>query len=142
MTFYFGIGLVIVSNVLYHIFQKLTPTGVHPLVALLATYVTAGVACLALFPVLPLTEDLGPSFRRVTWPSFALGLAIVGLELGFLLAYRAGWVISLAALVTNATVALLLLPVGLALFRERLSAVNVLGAALSLAGLVLLNWRR
>jgi multidrug transporter EmrE-like cation transporter len=64
------------------------------------------------------------------------------LELGFLLAYRAGWVISLAALVTIATVALLLLPVGLAFFRERLNAVNVLGAALSLAGLVLLNWRR
>jgi multidrug transporter EmrE-like cation transporter len=62
------------------------------------------------------------------------------LELGFLLAYRAGWNISLAGLVSNTTVAMLLLPVGLVLFRERLSGINAVGVVVALLGLVLMNW--
>jgi drug/metabolite transporter (DMT)-like permease len=141
LAFYLGVGIAIVSNVLYHIFQKVTPPGVHPLAALGVTYLTALVVCIALLPVFPLTGGILPSLRGVTWASVALGLAVVGLELGFLLAYRGGWIISLAALITNATVALLLLPVGWAVFRERLSGVNLIGAALSLVGLILVNWR-
>jgi multidrug transporter EmrE-like cation transporter len=68
-------------------------------------------------------------------------VAIVGLEVGFMLAYRAGWNITLAGLVSSTTVSLLLIPVGLLFFRESLTAVNALGIALCLAGLVLVNYK-
>jgi multidrug transporter EmrE-like cation transporter len=61
------------------------------------------------------------------------------LELGFLLAYRAGWPISLAALLANVMVGMLLLPIGLVLLREKLSWVNLLGIAVCLAGIILVN---
>jgi len=61
------------------------------------------------------------------------------LELGFLLAYRAGWKISLGPLVSNVAVAILLIPVGLLLFREKISLVNLIGIGVCLLGLVLVN---
>ena len=70
----------------------------------------------------------------------ALAFTLVGLEVGFLLAYRAGWTISLAGLFSNATVSVLLLPVGLMLFKDRLSGVNALGVLVAIVGLVLMNW--
>jgi multidrug transporter EmrE-like cation transporter len=44
-------------------------------------------------------------------------------------------------LVSNTTVAVLLIPFGLLLFKEHLSPLNVLGVILALAGLVLVNLR-
>jgi multidrug transporter EmrE-like cation transporter len=70
-----------------------------------------------------------------------LGIAIIGLELGFLLAYRAGWNISLAGLVSNVIVGLVLLPVGLLLFQEKLTPLNLAGVVVCIAGLVMINWR-
>jgi uncharacterized membrane protein len=139
MVFYGAIALTILSNVLYHLVQKVIPGNVNPLVSLAATYLIAAAATLLLLPLFPLQGTLGAELRKVNWSSFALGGVIVGLELGFLLAYRAGWNLNLANLVSNTTVAVLLIPFGLLLFKEHLSPLNVLGVILALAGLVLVN---
>ena len=139
--FYFSIGLTVISNVLYHIAQKVTPTNVNPMLALAVTYATATIVCLALLPLFPLTESLADSLRQRNWASIALGITVVGLELGFLLAYRAGWNIGLGALVSNVAVTLLLLPIGLLFFKEQLTPTNVLGIAVSAIGLWLVNHR-
>jgi drug/metabolite transporter (DMT)-like permease len=136
---YSAIALTVLSNVLYHVLQKLIPSNVNPLLSLAVTYLVAATATLLLMPLFPLQGALGAEVRKLNWASVGLGAVIVGLELGFLLAYRAGWNISIASLVANTTVALLLLPVGLLLFKEELSAVNILGIVLAIAGLVLVN---
>jgi len=140
-VYYAAIMLTVASNVLYHIFQKVTPAAANPLLALAVTYATSTVFCLGLFFVLPENRSLTDSLKVITWSSAALGLAIVGLELGFLLAYRSGWNISLAALASTVAVALVLLPIGLMFFRERLSLANSAGFFLCILGLVLMNWR-
>jgi len=137
--FYLSILLTIISNVLYHIFLKLLPSGTHPAVSLIVAYGSALVACLLYLLLFPPAEGLLPAMRKVSWVNIALGLAIVGLELGFILAYRAGWNISLAGIVSASAVALILLPVGLLAFKERISPINVLGVALCIGGLVLVN---
>jgi len=137
--FYGAIALTVLANILYHIFQKAIPAGVNPMVSLMATYLVAAIASLVLLPLFPLQSDLASEFRKVNWASVALGGAIIGLELGFLLAYRQGWNISLASLVANTTVALILIPIGLMLFKEHLTPLNIVGAVLALAGLVLVN---
>lgn len=137
--FYGAIALTVLGNVVYHILQKSIPTGVNPMVSLLATYLVAGVTSLLLIPFFPLQTDLANEFRKISWPSFALGIVIICLELGFLLAYRQGWTISLTSLVANTTVALILIPVGLLLFKDHLTPLNIVGAVLALAGLVLVN---
>lgn len=139
--YYFAIALTVVSNVLYHIFQKLTPAQVNPMLALAGAYVVAAVVSLLLLPLFPLQAGLATELRQVNWASVGLGAAIVGLELGFLLAYRLGWNISLAGLVSNVAVALILIPIGLGLFREQLTPMNWAGLAVCLVGLVLVNWK-
>ncbi|MGH2582957.1 MAG: EamA family transporter [Anaerolineales bacterium] len=137
--FYGAILLTVLSNVLYHLFQKSIPGNVNPMVSLAVTYLVAAIATVALLPLFPLQGAMGAELRKVNWASVGLGAVIVGLELGFLLAYRAGWNISLASLVANTTVALLLIPLGILLFKEQLSPLNALGIALAIAGLVLVN---
>jgi drug/metabolite transporter (DMT)-like permease len=60
------------------------------------------------------------------------------IELGFLLAYRQGWRLNRASLVSNVVVALLLVPVGAAVFREQVSLRMLVGVLLCVAGLLLL----
>ncbi len=139
LLFYFSITLTIISNALYHVFQKSTPTNVNPMLALAVTYVTAAAVCLLLLPFFPLSSTLIDSLRQLNWASFALAFAIIGLELGFLLAYRAGWNISLAGIVSNITVGLVLVPIGLLFFKERVSPVNLIGIVICVVGLVMVN---
>ena len=139
LLFYFSIGLTVISNALYHVVQKSTPGTVNPALSLAVTYATAAVACLALLPFFPVRGGLIQSLRALNWASYALALTLIGLELGFLLAYRAGWNISLGAIVSNVAVTLLLVPVGLLLFREKVSFVNLVGIVVCILGLVLVN---
>ncbi|MEW5829237.1 MAG: EamA family transporter [Chloroflexota bacterium] len=135
----FSASLGVLASVLYHVVQKLTPQDVNPAVTLLTTYVTAIVLTLGLLFFYPLKENLPAALGKLNWASFALGLAILGIEISFLLAYRAGWRISLLAVVVNVAATLVLIPIGLAFFGEKLTPVNVIGLILSLVGLVLVN---
>jgi uncharacterized membrane protein len=137
--FYFSILLTVVSNVLYHIFQKLTPAGVNPVIALIVTYGTALLACVIVALISPPEGGFIAAFRKANWASAGLGLAIIGLELGYLLAYRAGWNISTAGVISAAAVALVLIPIGLTAFKEKLSLLNLLGVMLCVLGLVFVN---
>lgn len=139
MIYYIPIIITIVANVLYHILQKSTPSGVNPFISLTATYVTAAILCLTLAPLYSSGEGLVASFKALNWVSYALGAAIIGLEIGFLLAYRADWDISKAALISNSAVTLLLIPIGLLFFRERITFVNIAGIALCVTGLLMIN---
>lgn len=134
-----AICITVLSGVSYHLFQKLIAPQLHPILSLILTYVTAIVVSLCLLPFFPRQTPLVDQLRLTLWPSMALGIAIVGLEVGFLLAYRAGWNISIAAVFSNVAVALVLLPAGLLFFKEHVSAVNAVGVVLCIVGLILAN---
>lgn len=139
--FVMAMALTVFSNVLYHLFLKVTPNQSHPLVSLAVTYLVAAILCVLLLPLFPLEDRIGVELRQLNWASYALGAVVVGLEIGFLLAYRAGWRISTGALVSNLTVSMLLLPVGLLFFSEKMSLTNSIGAVIALLGLALVNWK-
>jgi uncharacterized membrane protein len=141
MLYYLAVGLTVVSNVLYHVFLKVTPANVNPFLSLVVTYLMAAGATALIYIAYPDKTALTDSLKQLNWASYALGLAIVGLEVGFFLAYRAGWNISLAGLVSSTTVSIILIPIGLLLFRETLTVVNILGVALCLIGLILVNYK-
>jgi drug/metabolite transporter (DMT)-like permease len=137
--FYLSIILVMLSSLMYHVILKFTPADVNPALSLAVTYAAATALCLLLLPLFPLKAGMTNALRRLNWASYALAFALVGLEVGFLLAYRAGWRISVAAILVNAVVTILLVPVGVSLFRERLSAANVVGILVCAIGLILMN---
>ncbi len=131
------IAIVVLSTVVYHVAQKSIPPEAPPVLSLLVSYGVAIAGTLALLPFFPVRAPLARAVRQLNWASATIGLTIVGVELGFLLAYRAGWKVSVGAGVSNAAVAALLVPVGLIAFGERLSALNVFGLVLCVAGLYL-----
>ena len=137
--FYFSIILTVISNVLYHIFLKILPSAIQPATSLVILYGSALAVCLLYLLFFPPAEGLLSSFQKISWANVGVGLAIVGLELGFILAYRSGWNVSLAGIVSASAVAIILLPIGIIAFREKVSPLNLLGVALCIAGLVLVN---
>ena len=79
------------------------------------------------------------SLKELNWTSVALGIAIVGLEFGTLMAYRAGWDISVGSLVANILLAIMLIPVGILFYQEGFALNRTLGVVLCAIGLILLN---
>jgi drug/metabolite transporter (DMT)-like permease len=140
--FYFSISLAILSSALYHFSQKLIPAGVHPIVSVIVTYAVSLVLCFLLLIFIPPENGLLAALKQLNWATILLAFSIIGLEVGFLLVYRSGWNLGLAAVLVNVVASLLLVPVAIFLFKDKLSLVNVLGILVCLAGLVMLNWRR
>ena len=135
------LSLAIVCTVAYHLVLKLTPAGANPLLSLLVTYLLVSTAFAAILWLSPGGFEWRSELRQLNWTALALAVAIVGLDLGFVMLYRSGFEVSLGALVTQSAAALLLLAIGVVAFREQLSAANLAGLVLCLAGLWLINKR-
>lgn len=135
------LSLAVACTVAYHVVLKLTPAGVNPLLSLLVTYLLVTVLFGAILIVAPGGFEWRQEARHINWTAVALAVAIVGLDLGFLFLYRSGFEVSLGALVTQSAAALVLLAIGVAVFREKLSAANAVGLVLCLVGLWLVNRR-
>ena len=138
-SYIWPIALAILSNVLYHICAKTTPEGIHPFASLTATYLTGAVLSAVLYYVLAPQPNLVKECSRLNWAPFALGIVIVGLEGGWLYAYKAGWQVNTGFIVQSAFVSVLLLFVGYFLYHEALSWNKLLGTAICLLGLVFIN---
>jgi drug/metabolite transporter (DMT)-like permease len=135
----FPIVLIVASNILYNICQKSTPQSANPFAALLITYLTAAILTVILFQFYKTDKGFGQSFNNLNWTSITLGIAIVGLEVGYLLAYRAGWNISVGSLVANIFLALMLIPIGILFYHEGFDLNKIAGVAFCVVGLVLIN---
>ncbi|GFP76276.1 EamA family transporter [Clostridium fungisolvens] len=136
---YTPIFLVILSSLCYHLFQKSTPANINPIAALIITYACALVVSIVAFFILAPKTNLIQSLGDANWASFFLGLAIVGIELGFLLVYRSGWNIGSASLLSNTFVAILLIPIGLLFYKEKISLTTIAGVILCISGLILIS---
>lgn len=135
------LSLAIAATVAYHVILKLTPAGANPLLSLMMTYGAVTVLFGAVLALGPGEFGWRDEVRHVNWTALALAVAIIGLDLGFILLYRSGFEVSLGALVTQTAAAMLLVGIGVLVFRERLSLANGLGIVLCLAGLWLVNRR-
>jgi uncharacterized membrane protein len=135
------LSLAIAATVAYHLVLKLTPEGVNPFLSLLVTYLVVALAFSGVLALSPGEFAWRQELRLINWTALALAAAIVGLDLGFILLYRTGYEVSLGALVTQSAAAMLLLTIGVLVFREKLSLANGVGVALCLAGLWLVNKR-
>ena len=133
------LALAVLGGVLYHISQKLIPKGMSPFAAIIVAYAVGIGLCLAAMLFEPTERSLVNSLKLMNWSVFVLGLGAVIIEIAFLLAYRAGWNISVASVITNISVALILIPIGLLAFKESLSMRGAAGIAFCLLGLYLIS---
>src|SRR5262245_17916764 len=127
------------GGVIYHVSDKSVPRGAAPTLVLLVAYLTAfsisGLAHLSL----RIEPGAFRSLRLVHPAILGLGVGAAMIELGYLLAYRAAWPVSIAPVVVNSMVAMCLIPVGLMAFDEHVSVTRIVGIALCLTGVWLLR---
>jgi multidrug transporter EmrE-like cation transporter len=140
--FYFSITLAIASSALYHFVAKSTPSNVNFTVSLLVTYAFAFIVTLFTFFFFPVENGIFAEIKKLNWASVGLAIAIVGIEFGFLLVYKSGWNLGIAAVLTNVIASLILVPVAVYVFKDKLNWVNVMGILVCLAGLIMLNWKK
>jgi drug/metabolite transporter (DMT)-like permease len=140
-SFLIAIALAVLGSTLYHIFQKNIPPAANPALVLAVTYTVAFTGSLLLFAIFPMKSSLQSEVGHLNAAVLLPGMAILAIEAGFLLAYRSGWNINIASLTVNLVVALLLIPVGLVLYKETLSTLKIAGIVVCVIGLVLINWK-
>jgi len=133
------IALVVLSNVVYHICAKSVPENVDPFASLTVTYLISAAMCGLLYFLLNKDADLIREYGKLNWTSFVFGIVIVGLEAGFIYAYKAGWQISAASIVQSSFLASALILVGFLIFREAISWNKLVGIAICIIGLVFIN---
>jgi multidrug transporter EmrE-like cation transporter len=73
---------------------------------------------------------------------FDVVFGAVGIEFGFLLMYRSGWNLGIASVLSTVFASLILVPVAVFVFKDKISWVNIAGILVCLVGLVMLNWKR
>jgi multidrug transporter EmrE-like cation transporter len=131
--------LVVSGSLMYHVAANSVPRTLEPFGALVGVYTTALAASLIAYAVV--RRGSMPLHVSSIWhPTVAaVGLGALLIELGFLLTYRAAWPVSIASVMTNGLVAVLLIPIGAAVFGEAVTAVRVAGVILCLLGVTLLQ---
>ena len=133
------IALVVLSNTFYQICAKEVPEKMDPFASLTVTYLVGAAVSFALFGLLNRGGSIVAEYQKLNWAPFVLGLVLVGLETGFIYAYRAGWTVSTAAIVQSAFLGVALIFVGMLLYKEVVTPTKVAGILICLVGLYFIN---
>lgn len=133
------IALVVLSNTIYQICAKSVPDNVNPFASLTVTYTIGAIASAVMYLLLNRQGSLIKEISRMNWAPFVFGLVLVGLEAGWIYAYKAGWQVSTATIVQSSFLAVILIFVGLLLYHEALTWNKIVGVLICLVGLVFIN---
>lgn len=131
--------LVVLSNVIYHICAKSVPSDVNPFASLTVTYIVGAISSTAMYFILDKQADIVKEVGKMNWSPYILGFVVVGLEVGFIYAYKAGWQVSTLSIVQSSFLSVILIFVGLLFYNEVLTWNKVIGVLICLVGLVFIN---
>ena len=135
----YPILIIVLSNVLYNICTKSTPSEVNAFATLSVTYLIAAAVSFATFFISAKDKNILAELGKTNWTTFVLGIVIVGLELGYILAYRNGWAMNTASVTANIALAVALIIVSIIFYKESITLKQIAGIALCCGGLVLIN---
>ncbi|MGL4606951.1 MAG: EamA family transporter [Eubacteriaceae bacterium] len=115
------------------------PQNSNPFLLLVFTYLVAGVVAFLLYLFTGGEKDFVAAIQEINWTSYVLGICIVGLEVGYILAYRFGWNISIASVMANICLGIALVPIGVLFYKEVLTLNHLIGISFCLLGLFFIN---
>jgi drug/metabolite transporter (DMT)-like permease len=137
--YYFSLIICALSGVMYHISQKSIHAKASPLVSIIITYAVALFISLLMFFFDKNRAPFFTSLQDLNWASYALGITIVGIEIGFLLAYRNGWDIGTMNLAYMLILSAILVPLGMIFFKEEHTIRTFIGIGVSITGLLIMK---
>jgi uncharacterized membrane protein len=133
---YLSLGLVVMSNTGYHLSSRSIPEGGNQFLGTCLAYLAALMISLIAFTVTK-KHSFREEWKAISKRYALLGCFIPGLETGFILMYHNGWQVSQGALVAEVSTCALLVVIGIAVFKDRLSRINLLGVILCFAGVIM-----
>lgn len=139
--FYGSAALAILATVGYHFFVKKIPANINPMVSVIGIYMVVLILALVLSPFLIPKGEFLENVQRLSWVQVALGVIVMGMELGFLLMYRHGWDLSLGNVVTGVFINVALVAIGLLFLREHLSVINITGIVMCIIGVAMIGYK-
>lgn len=140
MSYIWPIAMVVISNVLYQICAKSVPKEMDVMASMTVTYFVGMVCSGAAYFLMNRGGSLLEEYGKLNLAPVLLGISVVGLEVGFIYAYKAGWPVSTASTVQSAFLALALVFVGGLCCHEAITASKLAGVAICLAGLYFINF--
>ena len=135
------IVLVLFSNTIYQICAKGVPDNASPFAVLSITYLVAAIFSTIMHFVTHPSSNILKEFTKMNWAPYVLGLVIVGLEVGWIYAYKAGWQVSTGFIVQSAILSVILIFVGYLLYQEALIWNKLVGIGICLVGLFFINMK-
>ena len=140
-NFIWPIAFVLLSNTVYQICAKGVPANASPFAALTITYFVGAIVSAIMHFVTHPSSNIVGEFAKMNWAPYLLGLAVVGLEVGWIYAYKAGWQVSTGYIVQSAFLAVILIFVGLFLYQEPITWNKLVGICICLIGLLFINMK-
>lgn len=139
MSYIWPIALLVISNVVYQICAKSVPKDMDAMASMTITYLVGAVCSAIMFYMMNKSGSLLQEYGKINIAPVLLGISVVGLEIGFIYAYKIGWPVSTASIVQSAFLALALLFVGALLYHEAITFNKVIGVVICLIGLYFIN---
>lgn len=141
MKFWWPVFLIAACSVAYQLGIEEISGGMHPLSALTVTYLSASLTSYMLYVLLaPKGENRKKEIFSWNPSALGLGAAIVGIELGVVYMYWAGWSVHSSFIVSNSLIVVALLVVGALVYGEKLKLRQLLGMVMALAGIACIVW--
>lgn len=141
LSYIWPVALIIISNIIYQVCAKSVPEHMDPFASLTVTYIVGALISAVLYCVTNKSVHIIREYTKLNWAPFVLGLIIVGLEAGYIFAYKKGWPVSTTATVQSAFLAVALIVLGFVAYHEKITWNKAVGVAMCLAGLVFINYK-
>ena len=133
------IALVVLSNIIYQVCAKSVPKEMNTMATMTVTYLVGALFSAVVFFLTNKDSNLLQEFKKLNFAPFLLGISVVGLEVGFIYAYKNGWAVSTASIVQSAFLSVALIFVGALLYHETVTANKIIGMVICLVGLYFIN---
>ena len=123
---YFALALVLAAGLGYHMVSRGVPDGGNRFIGVGMAYVVGFIICMICF-LFTKQGSLAQEWQAISWHYFLIGM------------YHSGWQVSKAALTADVLVTSLLVLIGMLVFGEHLSLINLAGVLCCFAGVILLE---
>ncbi len=137
-AFWWPIGLLLVAHTCYQVSAKSVPEAMDPFAAVFFNYVVAACAAFALWMFMGQDKNLAVQLGKMNWAPVVMGFTITAVEVASVFMYKLGWNISVGATIVNIALAVVLAVIGVLFYKEVLTAQQMVGIGLCIAGVIVM----
>ncbi|MBQ3431176.1 MAG: hypothetical protein IJG23_00160 [Clostridia bacterium] len=138
-TMLYPVAIIVISNIVYNVCAKSMPGETNVFAGLTVTYLVAAAVSFITFFISARGKHIFSEFGKLNWTNFVFGVVIIGLEIGYIIAYRNGWQMNKLSVTANITLAVALIFVSLIFYKESITLKQIAGIIMCGGGLVLIN---